>query len=238
MAEMVGAGVMEGLQPDTRHGVEAQLALEGTTSIPNVVDHRLDLTQEHPHTDSDIHTHPHVVHDQAQKDAAQLVPLIKPTTLDPVEANVLHHDDVHHDVEGAGALLVDPLVHEGHQAHTAQPGHTIHGNRPGSADPMFGVQPGADTGVVEPTLPDSVNMPSGLNAEKHNDVHLRNQQELAAGHDGVFGNHGAVLPQTAGYGGVLSQLLSFGVPVACVFAAVAFVLWKRIGPSRPLTSSV
>ena len=94
--------------------------------------------------------------------------------------------------------------------------------------------------MIEPT-PDSANMPSGLNAEKHethNDVHLRDGQELGAGHGGVFGSHGVVLPQTAGYGGALSQLLSFGVPVACVFVAVAFMLWKRLGAPMPSTSSV
>ena len=248
MADMVGTGVMEGLQPDTRHGVEAQLALENKAGIPNVVDHRLDLTQEQPHshTKTDTHAHPHLVNDQAQQDASQPLPLMEPTVVDPAEADVLHHHDAHHAVDGAANHLGDHVVHGGHQAHTGQPGQEIHDNVPGSADPAVGVQLDADTRVIESTLPDSTDMLSGLNHEKHHEQadvrdgqeHLGDGLELGAAHDGVYGSHGAILPQTAGYGGVLSQLLSFGVPVACVFLAVAAVLWKRLGPPMPLTSGV
>ena len=305
MAEMVGSGVTQGLQPDTRHGVEAQLALDNNASVPdnasvpNIVSHRLDLTQQQLHNSADNNTGPHSVNDQAQKDAAQPLPLVKPTMGDPAGTNVLHHNDTlhdaHHAVKGAADSLVNSSVHEGHQAHTGQAGQVanslvheahqaqtgqsghvasplvhgvhqaqtgqsghvaspvvhgghqaqtgqagqvIHDKLAGSADPAVQFQLGADTGVVEHTLPDSANMPSGLNAEIHTDVHSRHGQELGAAHNGVFGSHGDVLPQTAGYGGVLSQLLSFGVPVACVFVAVAFVLWKRLGASRPLTSGM
>lgn len=269
MAVMVGSGVVEGLQPDTRHGVEAQLALEDQASMPNIVPHRLDPTHGHLpadaaiHTDPNlmpadaaIHTDPHLMHDPAQVDATQPLPLIEPVTVNHASAVVLHHDehpdDAHHAVEGLGDAVLDPVGHDVHHAHTGDAEQGLHHDSPGSADPAVGVQPGANAGAVgvQPganagavgaALPVSDDMASGLHAEKHgihDDVHLRDEQEAAAARNGIFGKHSEVLPQSAGYGGVLSQLLSFGVPVACVFAAVAFVLWKRLGPLRPSTSSV
>lgn len=249
MADMVGSGVVEGLQPDTRHGVEAQLALEDQASMPNVVPHKLNPNHEQLPADAAMHTEPHVVDaNPAPVDATQPLPAIEPITVDPVPADVLHPDEHHaehhdpqHAVEGLKDPLVDPVVHEVHHAHTGEAEQVVHQSLPGSADPAIGVQPGAHAGAVGATLPVSDGMASGLSAEEHvthGDVHLRDQQQVADPHDNIFGRQSSVLPQTAGYGGVLSQLLSFGVPVACVFAAVAFVLWKRMGPLRPSTSSV
>ena len=233
MAEMVGAGVTEGLQPDTRHGVEAELALADQarnglgSSMPNVVPHKLGSTSDELQAQAAGSTVPKVVDNEAELDAAQA--LMQPTLVDPVASGVLHHH-AHHAVH----QLSDPVVHQGPHTHVEQ---VMPQTIPGSADPAVGVQPGVEVGVSEATLPDSADL-STENHEKHSGAHLRDGQEPGAAHDGIFGHHNAVLPQTADYGGSLSQLLSFGAPVACVFAAVAFVLWKRLGDSRPLTSSV
>lgn len=238
MADMVGSGVTEGLQPDTRHGVEAQLALEDQASMPNVVPHKLHPNLEHQvPADAAMHTEPHLMNYPAQVDATQ--PLIEPTTVHPASADVLHQQEYNHAEEGMEDTWVDPGVHAAHHAHTGEAEQAVVQNLPGSAYPAAGVQPGASAGAVGGALPVSDDMASGLSAEKHgihHDVHLGDAKELAAAHDDIFGRHTSVLPQTAGYGGVLSQLLSF-VPVACVFAAVA-LLWKRMRPSRPSTFSV
>ena len=263
MAEMVGSGVIEGLQPDTRHGVEAQLALENNASIPdnasipNIVSHRLDLTQQQPHTNADAQhavngaADPLVnssVHKGRQAHTGQPGQAANHLGHEGHQAHTGHSEQAldalvhggHQAQTGQSGHVANPLVHEGHHTHTGQAGQVIHENLAGSADPAVQFQLGADTGIVGHTLHDSGDTPSGLNAERHgihDDVHSKHRQDLGAAHDGVFGSRSDVLPQAAGYGGVLSQLLSFGVPVACVFVAVAFVLWKRLGASRPLTSS-
>ncbi|KAA6418001.1 MAG: peptidylglycine alpha-amidating monooxygenase [Trebouxia sp. A1-2] len=63
---------------------------------------------------------------------------------------------------------------------------------------------------------------------------LRSQIPVSPG--GIVGHHAAAQPQSAGFGTAVSQLSSFGMPFAGLFAVAAVVLWKRLGDLQPLTA--
>lgn len=277
MVEMVGAGVTESLQPDTRHGIEASLAAQatnGSTAIAhsNVLPHKLGWTPaDKLLADAAGLADPHVIGNQPGLAAAH--PLVKPTVADPAGYEVLHrHADAvsgsnpvpvnnqawgnvaqplidpaklhpvavelpHQHAHPALEEVAKPVAHEGHHAHAAQPGQVLHDIIPTTADHAVRGEPEANQGTIAGVLPDPAHLDATTH-DKHFSVHLKDGQEQGSAHDGVFGSQNAVLPQSAGYGGVLAQLFSFGLPVACVFAAVAFVLWKRLGDSRSSTSHV
>lgn len=63
---------------------------------------------------------------------------------------------------------------------------------------------------------------------------LRSQVPISSG--GIVGHHAAAQPQSTGFGTAVSQLSSFGMPFAGLFAVAAVVLWKRLGDLQPLTA--
>ena len=224
MLDMVEAGIKEEGRPDSQalsqsHGVEARLALADRvrqgfdSTIGNVLTHKLRFT---PAADAEAAgAHNHALVDEAQ-------PLIEPAGLDPVGSQVLHDRSVE--------AVADSAAHVGHAVDVNQPGQV---HQHDVAD-LGGLSAGVNEGVVLPDTPDLGD--ASLAGQAVNSAASSGPKSLYAAHDGVFGHHNTAQLQAISYGGALSQLFSFGIPAALVFAAAAFLLWRRLGEPRSSAS--
>ncbi len=217
MAEMVEAGVLEGEKPEDNilipqgHGVEAHLAL--------------------------AHNHDH---DAAANRIGNVVPhkLHMPATLDAsasdpnvgLSGNALEPADPD---AGDAADLTDPTESGSHRHHTAgivQPGHHV---KPVNDVTMTDEQE-MNEGLIKSDIADSTdNILSSSEEDQHR---LRSTDSKSVSTPGIFGHHAAAQTKSVGFSTALSQLFSFGIPFAGIFAVAAVVLWKRLGDLQPLTS--
>ena len=221
--DMVDAGIKEEGRPDSQalsqsHGVEARLALAervrqgfGST-IGNVLTHKFRFSPDDGADAAAAHNHALV--DEAQ-------PLIEPAGLDPAGSQVLHN----HPVEA----VPDAATRASHANDIGQPGQVQQHDLP-----IVGGSSGVNEGVVLPNTPNLADASSAGQAA--NSAASHGAKSLYAAHDGVFGHHNAAQSQDVSYGGALTQLFSFGMPVALFFAAAAFILWRRLGEARPSVS--
>lgn len=219
------AEAAQGTDPLLTHLVNTQSGLDAARPLAkpsgaNPVGHDV----PHHHAEASGSADPVSVDNQAGVNVAQ--PWSDPVRLQPGAVEV-PHQHAHHAVKE----VVNPVVRQGHEVHAEQPGQVLRDNIPGTADPAVRAQPEVNHGAIPSN---SANVDAETH-DKHFSMHSKDGQEQRSAHDGVFGSQNTVLPQSAGYGGALFQLFSFGLPVACIFAAVAFVLWKRLGGSRPLS---
>jgi hypothetical protein len=175
----------------------------------------------------------HLAHaHQVSKDAAQPVKsneahksignvashkLHMPITLDPLSAD-------------PALTLPGHVIHQTHQV--ASDTVTSDEEHAGSADDLaLKNEQALHKGLIQSDVPD---LDVRDRVTKEEQLKLRSQVPVSSG--GIVGHHAAAQPQSAGFGTAVSQLSSFGMPFAGLFAIAAVVLWKRLGDLQPLTA--
>lgn len=140
-----------------------------------------------------------------------------PTTLDPVSGD-------------PAVTLPGHVLHQNHEA--ASDTVASDEDRAGSVDDLaMKHEQAVHTGLIHSDIPES-DARDMINKEEQRK--LRSQVPVSSG--GITGHHAAAQPQSAGFGTAVSQLSSFGMPFAGLFAVAAVVLWKRLGDLQPLTA--
>ena len=89
-------------------------------------------------------------------------------------------------------------------------------------------------GLKQPNLLGSAD-DLGTIEDKHI-VGSKQSEHVSGAHTGIFGHRDTAQPKTIGFDTAVSQLFSFGIPFAMIFAVAAVMLWKRLGDLQPLTA--
>ncbi len=163
--------------------------------------------------------HAHQVGNEAHNSIGNVVShkLHMPTTLDPSSGD-------------PALTLPGHILHQKHEA--ASDTVASDEDRTGSVDDLaVKHEQAVHTGLIQSDIPES-DAREVVNKEEQRK--LRSQVPISSG--GIVGYHAATQPQSAGFGTAVSQLSSFGMPFAGLFAVAAVVLWKRLGDLQPLTA--
>ena len=175
----------------------------------------------------------HLAHaHQVSKDAAQPLKSNEAhKSIGNVASHKLHMPTTLDPLAGDPALtLPGHVLHQNHQAASdtaaSDPDHV------GSVDDRATKHEQAvHKQLIQSDFPDSDARDMVIKEEQRK---LRSQVPISSG--GIVGHHAAAQPQSAGFGTAVSQLSSFGMPFAGLFAVAAIVLWKRLGDLQPLTA--
>ena len=175
----------------------------------------------------------HLAHaHQVTKDAAQPLKSNEAhTSVGNVVSHKLHMPTTLDPLAGDPALtLPGHVLHQNHQA--ASDSVASDQDRAGSVDDLaMKREQAVHKEVIQSDIPESDARDMVIKEEQRK---LRSQVPISSG--GIVGHHAAAQPQSAGFGTAVSQLSSFGMPFAGLFAVAAVVLWKRLGDLQPLTA--
>lgn len=225
MAGMVEEGVREGdpaaVIIPKGHGVEAQLAHAHHLSAGTA--QQLNNAEAHG---SMGHGASHQGHLPANAD---------PTAADAA-ANLPGH--IMHPTQSLAGGVSDDTgsgVHQHDVAGVQQTGQAAQHPVAFADDAAITDKQGAQEGLMQSNLLDPADNTDTSSGEEQRKLKSK-VSESTGSTAGIVGRHAVAQHQTVDSGAALSQLFSFGIPFAGIFAVAAVMLWRQLGDLRPLTS--